>query len=130
MRMGVPKDLLRDAASQARELGADYARVCGECEGVRLCLLLKLVLVDESYRVEPVGLSILMPPETVLDEKIAQFLKYTEIIRSRGGRVEFFIGKTYWPGAYGVACRSGGLANASIEIPEPEEVVLYEEDEA
>ncbi len=71
-----------------------------------------------------------LPPDTPLDEKTTWFLKYTETIRSHGGVVEFYIGRSGWPGVYGLACKDTGLANTFIELPEPEEAMLFEEGEA
>jgi hypothetical protein len=105
-------------------------KACGECNGIVLCLLLKLVLVNDSYMVEPEGLLVKLPLDTPIDEKITRFLKYTDTIRSRGGRVEFYIGRSNWPGVYGVACKDAGLANAFVEIPEPEETMLFEDEGA
>jgi len=86
--------------------------------------------VNDSYMVEPEGLLVKLPPETPLDEKTTWFLKYTETIRSFGGSVELYIGRSSWPGVYGLACRDTGLANTFVELPEPEEAMLFEEDGA
>lgn len=121
---------MEEAASQALALGSTYVKACGECNGIVLCLLLKLVLVNDSYIVEPEGLLVKLSLDTPIDEKITWFLKYTDIILSREGRVEFYIGRSNWPGVYGAACKDAGLVNAFVEIPEPEETMLFEEGEA
>ena len=121
---------MEEAVSQALALGSTYVKACGECNGIVLCLLLKLMLVNDSYMVEPEGLLVKLSLDTPIDEKITWFLKYTDTIRSHGGRVELYVGRSNWPGVYGAACKDAGLVNAFVEIPEPEETMLFEDEGA
>lgn len=105
-------------------LDYEYLRVCGECSGRKICIYLHLKSMGDEVLVELTGLSIEVGSDTPIDDYITRLLSYSSIVRSRGGRVEFYTGRESAVGVYYMSCNSR-LSIVEANLLEYEDMVLF-----
>ncbi|MCD6301328.1 MAG: hypothetical protein J7L82_04580 [Staphylothermus sp.] len=124
--MGITRDDLYEVVGLSITSGEPYIRLCGECRGKTICLLLEVApLADMEYRVLLSGILIIYGHDKVIDKEVETVMRFAKVIKSVSRKASFYIPRIISDRAYRIVCGDTGLSNKKFEAVPVEEVLVY-----
>lgn len=121
-------DGLQEAVDEVIALSGEYFKICGQSEKFEICAYFNMRLDLEKCRIALLGLTLLIPTSTPVDDLILKLLKYTHVITRIKDTVVFHVSKDYSLGVYYLVSRDQGVKWGKAVVVERDEVVFFLEE--
>jgi hypothetical protein len=119
---------LQEAVDEVIALSGEYFKICGQSEKIEICAYFNMRLNLEKCRITLLGLTLLIPTSTLVDDLVLKLLKYTHVITRIKDTVVFHVSKNYSLGVYYLVSRDKGVKWGKAMVVERDEVVFFLEE--
>lgn len=107
---------------EAVALGYDYLKTCTLCNNWKLCTYVEIFPEIEHFLIKLVGISITIPRESELNNRVLSLLNFSMSIVSEGDYVTFYIPSRYALGLFYTLCKDIKPVWEEWRFPDAEEV--------
>ncbi|MEM1628343.1 MAG: hypothetical protein QXP02_01365 [Desulfurococcaceae archaeon] len=121
-KLGVEKKIIHRIFDEAVVSGKEYVKICRKCGDINICVYANITSEDIEPCIKTLALSVLMSSEKELDSFMLALFKYSHIIISKKGFVEFYIPREYAIGVYYGTCKDTSMDWDVFELLEYEDI--------